>query len=373
MKRLSLSLIAFLAIICASAQTNFRQISYQEALEASKAEGKPVFIDFHTSWCGPCKMMARDIFPLKAVGEYMNSAFINIKLDAEKEGKEQAKLYKIEAYPTMIIVDAEGKEIFRKVGAATDGDLFVAELKVGSNPGLTPEKMAARYEAGERSPELVAAFATFIHQRAYERRTPNQELLSKAKSIVEEYYNSLSDEQRLEEQNFFVYSYNFCSDPKQPTAQFLINNKDKYPESMKSLVNSTLDKLLRYRMGEFMGGMSTFTQEDVDVIDDAIQKTGLGEKNEFVPTIKTLTAKLQGDEAYLAAVMKYYDKMNASDRAHIAAAIGDNITSTDKVLCQKACKWLRSKLASMHYSELYYVGTSLRSLEKRIDPTIDEH
>jgi len=372
MKRTILIITALFALICVNAQTDFRHITYQEALAASKAEGKPVFIDFYTTWCGPCKMMTKNIFPLQNVGEFMNKSFICIKLDAEKEGAEQAKQYKIDAYPTMVVCDADGKELFRKVGASSDGDEFIAELKVASNPGLTPEKMRERYEAGERDPELVAAYATYIYKRAYDRRTPNQEALDYSRKIVDDYYNSLTDAQRLEEQNFFVYTYNFCSNPSQPAAQYIINNKDKFPASQKQLVDSTLDRLLRYRMGMLMSGDERFSQADVDIIEAAIKKTGVGEKDEFVPTIQTLTAMQQGDEAYLNTVIKYYDKMNPSDRAHVAASIGNIIKTTDKSLCDKAAKWLRSKLAGMHYSELYYVGSSLRSLEQRVDPKLVE-
>ena len=54
-------------VSAAMAQTDFRHISYAEGLEAAKAEGKTLFIDFYTEWCGPCKRMARDVFPQKDV------------------------------------------------------------------------------------------------------------------------------------------------------------------------------------------------------------------------------------------------------------------------------------------------------------------
>ena len=99
----------------AGAQTNFRSISYAEALEAAKVENKLVFIDFYTEWCGPCKVMARDVFPQKKLGDFMNTHFVCIKLDAEKEGKDAAEQYNIESYPTFVVIDAKGKELYRKI------------------------------------------------------------------------------------------------------------------------------------------------------------------------------------------------------------------------------------------------------------------
>lgn len=369
MRRLALLFIALLALISVNAQTDFRHITYQEALEASKAEGKLVFIDFYTSWCGPCKAMAKNIFPLPKVGEYMNAAYINLKLDAEKEGKDQAAFYKVDAYPTMVIVDSTGKEIYRKVGGTNDPDAFIAELKVGSNTTLTPELMAKRYEEGDRSAELVNAYANTLYRQGTESRRSDRSMVAKAQQIVEEYFNSLSEEQKLQEDNFFVYSYNFLEDPAKPAAQFLFDNKNRFTASMTDAVQSCIDKLLRYRMGLLLQGQDQYTQNDVDVIEKAVQKTGLGKKDEFVPTFKVLSAMLQNsDEAYLSSVQKYYDKMNPSDKINVAMTFGSQFKGNNKELLIKANKWIRSKLPTMDASTIYYTAMSIISLEKLINP-----
>lgn len=106
MKKIILFLSVSLFALSLVAQTNFRDITYKEALAAAKAEKKLVFIDFYTSWCGPCKMMMKNIFPLKEVGNYLNSKFVCIKIDAEKgEGPELAKRYQVKAYPTFVAIN----------------------------------------------------------------------------------------------------------------------------------------------------------------------------------------------------------------------------------------------------------------------------
>ena len=161
MKTTVLFILAALLALPGLAQTNFRSITYDEAIAAAKAENKLVFMDFYTDWCGPCKRMAREVFPQKKVGDYMNEKFVCIKLNAEKEGKELADLYKIEAYPTFIAIDADKNIVLTKVGGG-DADDFIADIDRMLDPDRTPERMKARYEGGERTPKLIASYAAYL-------------------------------------------------------------------------------------------------------------------------------------------------------------------------------------------------------------------
>ena len=96
----------------------FEAGTLQHALDKAKEAGKLVFLDAYTSWCGPCKMMSANVFPMDEVGRVFNPRFVSLKMDMEKgEGPKVAKRYGIEVYPTMLILDAEGNEIKRIVGA----------------------------------------------------------------------------------------------------------------------------------------------------------------------------------------------------------------------------------------------------------------
>lgn len=97
---------------------HFTGASFEKAKEEAKKQNKLLFIDCYTTWCGPCKMLAKKVFPLPEVGAVFNQHFISLKIDMEKgEGTTLAKQWKIDAYPTMLILDAEGNELKRIVGA----------------------------------------------------------------------------------------------------------------------------------------------------------------------------------------------------------------------------------------------------------------
>lgn len=128
MKKIMIMLISLLTSAAyAQEGINFETATWKETLAKAKKENKLIFVDIYTTWCGPCKMMAKDVFPLKAVSEKFNSSFINFKTDAEKgEGIEIAKTYKVNAYPTYLFVNGDGVLYYTTLGAMPE-DQFLKE------------------------------------------------------------------------------------------------------------------------------------------------------------------------------------------------------------------------------------------------------
>jgi len=104
----------------------FQKITLEKAKTISKLTGKPIFIDCYTDWCGPCKRMAKTAFVDQKVGELYNSSFINLKVEMEKnaDGREISRMYKINAYPTLLMIDAEGRLQKKVVGMQNAGGLI---------------------------------------------------------------------------------------------------------------------------------------------------------------------------------------------------------------------------------------------------------
>jgi thiol-disulfide isomerase/thioredoxin len=98
-------------------QVNFEALSVKEALAKADKEGKKVFVDVYTTWCGPCKWMDAEVFTNPALGERLAQSYVAIKIDKEKSPyRRELFSYYIKGYPTMLILDAKGFEIGRLFG-----------------------------------------------------------------------------------------------------------------------------------------------------------------------------------------------------------------------------------------------------------------
>lgn len=123
---LAISVLCLAATLGFSQGIKFEEGTWSEAVAKAKAANKPIFVDLYATWCGPCKLMAKNVFTDAAVGDKFNASFINVKVDAEKgEGITLAKKFTIKGYPTFIFVDpSTEKEIYRVMGSMSATQLI---------------------------------------------------------------------------------------------------------------------------------------------------------------------------------------------------------------------------------------------------------
>jgi thioredoxin-related protein len=96
---------------------HFSKLTWKETLAKAKKENKMIFVDVYTTWCGPCKLLKKNTFPDKALGDYFNKNFINIAIDAEEgEWIKFAEQNNIQGFPTLLIIDKNGNEAGRTMG-----------------------------------------------------------------------------------------------------------------------------------------------------------------------------------------------------------------------------------------------------------------
>lgn len=90
---------------------------YFVALKEAKRSGKPLFIDFYTDWCGPCKYLEQTTYQDAKFIAY-SRRWVMVKINPEKSalGRQLFDKYKLSGFPSMIFTDARGKKHGEAVG-----------------------------------------------------------------------------------------------------------------------------------------------------------------------------------------------------------------------------------------------------------------
>ena len=203
------------------AQMTFEKGTWADVKAKAKQENKMIFVDAYTTWCGPCKMMSKSVFPDTLVGKHYNTNFINFKMDMEQgEGVQFAQDYKVQAYPTLLYFTKEGELAHRTVGAP-DAATFVEN---GKN-ALLPEKqfytLLKKYEKGNREKK-------FLHQIAAAAADADAE---NKIEIAEAFMKTIKQSDWLADDNIKIVA-STVSTFSSPVFKHLEANFDKLPQDL---------------------------------------------------------------------------------------------------------------------------------------------
>lgn len=119
---LTLLVIAPMSVSQAAGATNFHALTdLDTALAESARENKPVLVDFSGSdWCGWCIKLDREVFSKEAFLSWARKNIIFCVLDFPRDKSKvshrqaqknqiAARKYEIRGYPTVLILDKNGK------------------------------------------------------------------------------------------------------------------------------------------------------------------------------------------------------------------------------------------------------------------------
>lgn len=122
------------------------------ALEAAEARGAPVFVDAWAIWCVPCKLMDETTYVDPRVTTAMET-FVPLKVDHDAQ-RLFVDRYRIEALPTVLVLDERGDELTRIVGLVETEPLLallesIREGYAGYRENMAAEEPSAALAAGE--------------------------------------------------------------------------------------------------------------------------------------------------------------------------------------------------------------------------------
>ena len=312
MKRLLLSMMMALSMTTMMGQgMQFEPAgtTLEQASVKAKAENKLIFLDCYTTWCGPCKVMARKVFPQEKVGAYMNPKFINLQIDMEGEyGAPLAKKLQISAYPTFVIFNADAQEIGRFLGSS-EADDFIKNVEAKSKDNSSSD-LQTRFAGGERDPQFLMQYLNSLNA-SYKHDEAN----TVAEALLEGKESTFAADSTLRMvfmrsiTNPFAKSFVYTvKNPSHLKAQI-----GAMPVDMK--IQNVLSNYQRQIINE-ADGTATIDQQQFDKFLALLNELNVPNANHYrLTTLITLSEKQKNYAAYLEYVKEYLanDKLDADD------------------------------------------------------------
>jgi thioredoxin-related protein len=147
------SMTVLLCLLCLGLSSIAQGINWTTGLnwaavqEKAKKENKYIFLDFYTTWCGPCKKMEKEVYVNDTVASFFNANFIPVKIQMDKtkadaseiqswyaDAEQLGKQFRIQAYPTYAFLAPDGR-LSQQVSGYQNAQNFVEKAKTSLEPG----------------------------------------------------------------------------------------------------------------------------------------------------------------------------------------------------------------------------------------------
>ncbi|MBK7998419.1 MAG: thioredoxin family protein [Verrucomicrobia bacterium] len=143
MKSFVLAAFAFLAavVLQAAAAESTWTTDFPAAQALAKKENKLVVMNFTGSdWCSWCKKLQKEVFGTKEFGAYAKEKLVLVEVDFPNGKKQTEALkkandalqekFKAEGFPTIVVLNGDGKVVWRQVGYMPGGpEAWISKLK----------------------------------------------------------------------------------------------------------------------------------------------------------------------------------------------------------------------------------------------------
>ncbi|WP_243649591.1 thioredoxin family protein [Acetobacteroides hydrogenigenes] len=337
MKKLASMLLLLPLTFGGSLLAQNRSVSFEDttlavSLAKAKAANKLIFFDGYATWCGPCKYMSNTVFKQDKVADFFNANFVNVKFDMEKgEGIELAKKYAVKAYPTFLILDAEGNLVHRIVGGA-EADEFIEKVKVGMNPTTSLAGQQASYQNGNREPDFVKSYLKTL-QDAY--------MEDSAQDVATAYLRSLKEKDRITKENWPIYN-DFINDASSKEFLFILTNRIKFTDAIgDSAVDAKISSVFTEKAMSFLVNRkgSVYSKEEALKLRNLISASKPANIQKFNLILDMADAKFAKNGSALAGLVTTSMKnANLSDQesysilSQIVPLVADSAPKNDKLL-----------------------------------------
>jgi thiol-disulfide isomerase/thioredoxin len=311
------------------------KLTFDQLVEKAKNENKLIFIDAYTTWCGPCKWMAKNIFTLNEVADYYNSNFINAKFDMEKgEGIELAKKFQVFCFPNLLFVDGNGDLVHRTAGAAQQKEDYIKLGETAKNEETRFSSLQKKYETNKNDSQFLASFIDAIASTCL----PYDEYLSA-------YFSLQKDEDLISELNWDMMLKHLNSKDNREF-NYILSNINKFEETYgKEEVHSKIKDILISAAQPIVFGKD-YTKEKLASYKKEVEALNFESKGKVIFTINMYEFERNEDfNAMFDYALKEGDKyLELENYNSISWSIFEK--SDNKKHLNKAVEWMEKLTSS---------------------------
>jgi len=355
MKKIISGISIFCAIaISAQEAIQFQELPFKDIIAKAKKEKKLVFIDAYASWCGPCKMMEKNVFTQKSVSDYYNTNFINARFDMEKgEGRDIASKFGVRSYPTYLFLNGEGELVSRNTGYMEES-MFVAMAQDINSPGNKKGSLKDRFANGDKDPEFLTNIMKLNANTDYDF----------AKKASERYFQNKKKTEELtkDEIGFLLY---FVKSSEDTNYTVFASRK---AEIIKFLPEETYNEFdAQLKLGKIVE--QSIDDKNKKINDDYFLKTAEPLVGKDAALKKLNQTKLSYYEQnsnfpeYEKAALDYYknsDLFDPNELLRAAWVFADHVKNPSSL--KKATEWAEKSVMRSETSENTYILAKLYNL-----------
>jgi len=231
-----------------------------------------------------------------------------------------------------------------------------------ANPDATPEKLKARYESGERNAWLVKNYASYLHDEALNDRRNYEKKSNEINQMVADYYMGLSDADKFNPENFFVFR-KYVTSADEPAVRFVVNNIKKVPAASRQELVELISKIYDNQEYFLISGGRPLSQEGINTFKSDLKALGINANHKYDNGITLMEARLVGDDTFIQACRTLFNKVNEMQLSGILGGLNTKFSKSDEATRKKAARVIREQLADMDVNMLYTAVMTVLDLE----------
>lgn len=193
-------------------------LSWDAVKQKAKEENKFIFLDVFATWCGPCKLMEKEVYSNDTLGQFFNKYFISVKVQSDQTQKDSENIknwykdaetiirqFRIEGYPSLVFLNPNGSRVEMQTGYKTSVDLIhiaktaLSPSKKYDDPYEEYELLLEEYQQGKKNMSRMPYFIPLA-------RSLDPVIFKQALKEYTDYCLTLKPKERYNKENIQMWS-----------------------------------------------------------------------------------------------------------------------------------------------------------------------